>query len=131
MPATLSESGSARKARGRVAEAPRKATGRFGGLGSMPRPHVHLIIAVSGRVRRWNRVFPRKARGRSGRNAAHAAGKAAEGSAEVLESPSIHAREKTRLIYIYIYIYICVCVCMHWRFNTYKHIHTASYPIRI
>ena len=45
MPATVSESGSARKApRGRVAEAPRKATGRFGGLESMPHPHIYTLV---------------------------------------------------------------------------------------
>ena len=68
MPATVSESGSARKARGRVAEAPRKATGRFGGLESMPHPHMytlytHFCFGPCAKVRRLaegTRNTPRK-----------------------------------------------------------------------
>ena len=63
------------------AEGPRKGCGSSAeGDGSFWRPRVHAsssythyIFSVSGRVRRWNRVFPRKARGRNAESAEHAA----------------------------------------------------------
>ena len=82
MPATVSESGSARKARGRVVEAPRKATGRFGGLESMPHPHIHIIHSFLFRAGCEGGIA--FFRGRLAEGTRNPPWKAAEGSAEGL-----------------------------------------------
>ena len=88
MPATVSESGSARKARGRVAEAPRKATGHgsfWRLIESMPHPHIHSIRSFLFRDGCEGGIaFFRGRLAEGTRNTPHTPRKAAEGSAEGL-----------------------------------------------